>query len=366
MNNSALIKVLLVDDSPVALKILERILSSAPDIRVVGKAMNGKEGLELTSSLNPDVICTDLHMPVMNGLEFTREIMTRYPRPVLVISVSVQEGSENVFRLLEAGAVDVFLKPRGFIESEFEKKALELISKVKVVAGVHVFHRHPKKVGSEELGVESKKLSEKGVFTELRTLNSKLNAIRVVAIGASTGGPQILHSLLSVLPANFPLPVVCVQHIGDEFLSGFIEWLSSQCRMKVRIADSGEFPQPGIIYFPQVGSHLRIDNNGRFVVSEEPPYDGHRPSISVMLSSVAGFYGSKVMALLLTGMGRDGAEGMQAVSRAGGITIAQDEESSVVFGMPRAAIELGAAKYVMTPDEMGETLLKLGVGRKTK
>lgn len=343
-----MIRVLLVDDSPIALKILERILSSSPDIEVIGTALNGKEGLELIPGLNPDVICTDLHMPVMDGLEFTKEIMTQYPRPILVISVSVQEGSQNVFRLLEAGAVDVFLKPRGFIESEFDKKALELISKVKVVAGVHVFRRRPKETVSREKEAPPR---------ELRDTKHEIRNTKIVAIGASTGGPQILHFLLSRLPANFPIPVVCVQHIGDEFLSGFIEWLSSQCRMKVRIAEAGEFPQPGTIYFPQAGSHLRIDNNGRFAVSEEPPYDGHRPSISVVLRSIADFYGSRVISVLLTGMGRDGAEGMQDVSMAGGITIAQDEGSSVVFGMPKAAIELGAAKYVMTPDEIAEILL---------
>lgn len=352
-----MIKVLLVDDSPIALKILERILSSSPDIKVIGTALNGKEGLKLIPSLNPDVICTDLHMPVMNGLEFTKEIMTQYPRPILVISVSVQEGSQNIFRLLEAGAVDVFLKPRGFIESEFDKKALELISKVKVVAGVHVFRRPVVKERVTGGIPPSPPLAKVGVggFTAI----PQLNAIRVVAIGASTGGPQILHSLFSRLPANFPIPVICVQHIGDEFLRGFIEWLSSECRMKVRIAEAGEFPQPGTIYFPQAGSHLRIDNNGRFAVSGEPPYDGHRPSISVALRSIADFYGSRVISVLLTGMGRDGAEGMQDVSMAGGITIAQDEGSSIVFGMPKAAIELGATKYVMTPDEIAETLFAI-------
>lgn len=335
--NSAFIKVLLVDDSPIALKIIGRILSTSPDIKIVGTARDGREGLELLPQLNPDVICTDLHMPVMDGLEFVKEVMARYPRPILVISVSVQEGSQNIFKLLEAGAVDVFAKPRSGVESEYEKKALELVSKVKLVAGVHVFHRPAR----EAVRLPSPVMEE--VFAGEKV------AVRVVAIGASTGGPQTLNEILSQLPANFPVPVVCVQHIGDEFLEGFIEWLASQCRMKVQIARPGEFPQPGTIYFPQAGTHLKIDRDGRFSPSFEPPYDGHRPSVTLMFRSVADFYGSKAICILLTGMGRDGAEGMQEVMRQGGITIAQDEGSSIVFGMPKAAIELRAARYVLSP-----------------
>lgn len=345
--NSKIIKVLLIDDSPIALKILERILSTAPDIKIVGTAKNGKEGLERVVELNPDVICLDLHMPVMDGYEFTKECMARHPKPILVVSVSVQEGSANIFKLLQEGAIDVFAKPRSGIESEYDKRMLELISKVRILSGVMPIRRPKSPI--LDLGLPITDLEK----SKIQIPNSE---IKIVALGASTGGPQTLQAILSQLPANFPLPVICVQHIGDEFFNGFVEWLASICRVKVRITQTGDSPEPGTIFFPQAGTHLKIDNNGKFFVSPEPPYDGHLPSISVTFKSIADYYGGHTMALLLTGMGRDGAEGMQAILKAGGVTIAQNEATSIVFGMPKAAIELGAAKYVMSPEEIVQVL----------
>ena len=347
--NSKIIKVLLIDDSPIALKILEKILITAQDIKVVGTAKNGKEGLERVIELNPDVICLDLHMPVMDGYEFTKECMTRHPKPILVVSVSVQEGSANIFKLLQAGAIDVFAKPRSGIESEYDKRGLELISKVRLLSGV-VAIRRP----SAEPGVRSVESKPIIPHSEIR-----IPHLEIIAIGASTGGPQTLEAIFMHLPANFPLPVICIQHIGDEFLDGFVEWLASICRVKVRIAQTGDSPEPGTIFFPQAGTHLKIDNNGKFSISREPPYDGHLPSISVTFKSIADYYGGHAMAILLTGMGRDGAEGMQAVSKAGGVTIAQNEATSIVFGMPKAAIELAAAKYMMSPEEIVRVLVQI-------
>ena len=351
--NSALIKVLLIDDSPIALTILGRILSTAPDIQVVGTAKDGKEGLALVQKLKPNVICVDLHMPVMDGYEFTKEVMSRFPKPILVVSVSVQEGFTNIFKLLQAGAVDVFAKPRSGIESEYDKRALELISKVRMVAGVVPIRRRG---GAQisEIGLPSANLEKS------KTQISK-SEIRIIAIGASTGGPQALQTILSQLPANFPLPIICVQHIGSEFATGFIEWLATQCRIKVKFAQTGEFPASGTVYFPEAESHLKVDAEGRFFSTSEPLYDGHRPSITVTMRSIADYYKNDVMAILLTGMGRDGAEGMLSVLRTGGITIAQDENSSIVFGMPKAAIEIGAAKYVLSPEEIVKILNQVGM-----
>lgn len=343
--NSRIIKVLLVDDSPVALKILGRILSAAPDLHIVGTARNGREGLKLIPELQPDVVCTDLHMPVMEGLEFVKRVMAEYPRPILVVSVSVQEGSQNIFKLLDEGALDVFAKPRSGIKSDYEKKALELISKVRMLSGVKVFRRPGLLPHSEKEGAAGAPISVDGE-----------RAVQIIAIGASTGGPQTLERVLSGLPANFPVPLICIQHIGDEFLAGFIEWLASLCRMRIRIAAAGEMPEAGTIYFPRAGQHLEVDGSGQFVYNDGPPYDGHRPSITLMMKSLAGVYKKSVLSVLLTGMGRDGAEGMEAVSRAGGITIAQDEESSIVYGMPKAAIELGAAKYVLSAAQIADVL----------
>lgn len=337
------IKVLLIDDSPVALNILGRILSSAPDIKVVGTANDGRKGLDLIPLIKPDVVSVDLHMPHMDGLEFVKECMARHPKPILVISVSVQEGSQNIFKLLEAGAIDVFAKPRSGIESEYDKRALELISKIRILSGVRPIRRTSSaKSGKPEMQGTSLHMPQSG--------------FDIVAIGASTGGPQTLEEILTHLPANFPLPVVCVQHIGDEFLEGFIEWMASLCRVKVKIARSGESPEAGTVYFPDKGAHLKMGTDGRFSHSPEPPCDGHRPSVTVMMKSLAGYYGNRMIGILLTGMGRDGAEGMKEISKAGGMTIAQSEATSIVFGMPKAAIELKAAKYVLAPEEIVRVL----------
>lgn len=346
--NSKIIKVLLVDDSPVVLKILKDMLSSFPDIHVAGTARNGREALELIPGLDPTVVCTDLHMPVMDGLELTKAIMARYPRPILVISVSVEKGSVNVFKLLEAGAIEIVTKPRSDLNSGLQTVTPEIVSKIRILAGVHVIRKLHTKT---PVAISSEKLHP--VLTE------KQMPARIVAIGASTGGPQVLQTILSQLPSDFPLPVICVQHIGEGFLEGLIEWLAPQCRLKVRIAHTGIFPEQGTIYFPQENTHLKLSKRGNFVSASEPLFDGHRPSVSVTMQSVADYYGNTTMGILLTGMGRDGAEGMQAIFAVGGVTIAQDEESCVVFGMPKAAIDLGAVKYVLPPHEIVGLLLQL-------
>lgn len=353
-NPNSKIGVLLVDDSPLALTILKRMLSTSADIEVVGTAENGKEALKLIPKMKPTVLCTDLHMPVMDGLELTKEIMRTYPMPILVLSVSVREGSTNVFKLLEAGAVDVMLKPKGGLESEFEKAKKELLTKIRIISGVRVFRRYKKEDRSSELGVVSASRAE---------LKSKFQIPKpkIIIIGASTGGPQAIHEILRELPTDFPLPVICIQHISEGFLKSLVEWLDEQCRIKVRIAENGESPSPGTVYFPQEGTHLKIDNSGRFVCSTESPIYGHRPSITVTMRSLVQHYGKDVIAVLLTGMGGDGSEGMLAVQLAGGMTIDQDEKSSVVFGMPKQAIELGGAQHVLPLEEISNILMKMPI-----
>jgi two-component system chemotaxis response regulator CheB len=345
-----MIRVLLVDDSPVALAVLQRMLAKSRDIQVVGTAANGKLALELLPLINPEVICTDLHMPVMDGLEFTKEVMARQPLPILLVSVSGNGASANAFKVLEAGAIDVFQKPRSNLELDFEKHAPALIAKIKILAGVRVFRRRI-----------SEAASPSGIAQPTPQSRPRMGRpevpLRMAVIGASTGGPQALQTILTRLPADFPLPIICVQHISDGFLPGLIDWLASQCRMRIEIARPGALPKSATIYFPPEGTHLKFDNSGRFAISSEPPLAGHRPSVTVTMQSLAGCPGNPVLAVLLTGMGRDGAEGMLAVKRAGGITIAQDEASSAVFGMPQQAIALGAAQYVVPLHEIGAMLV---------
>jgi two-component system chemotaxis response regulator CheB len=341
------IRVLVVDDSPVALTILQRILSSTGEIEVVGVARTGIEGLEMIPKLKPDVICTDLHMPKMNGLEFTIETMAMYPTPILVISASVQEDdTHHVFRLLDAGAVDIFPKPRSGQTSDYELIKQPLINKIKVLAGIKVF----RKKRQEPLPTPSQS------FTPTSPLKPT-GKIKIVAIGASTGGPQALVEIFTRLPFNFPVPIVCVQHISEGFLGGLVEWLNNNSRLPVKIAFSGEIPQPGVIYFPPERKHLEFEIQRRFLCSGTLPVCGHCPSVSVMFKSVAKVFGSEGMGILLTGMGRDGADGLLSLYQQGGYTIAQDEKTSVVFGMPNEAIKLGGAKKVLPVGDIANHIM---------
>lgn len=340
------IRVLLVDDSPIAITLLMRMLAAAPDIAVVGHAPNGRRALELIPTLDPEVICTDLHMPEMDGLALTKKIMATCPRPILVVSISVKEGSLNAFRVLEAGAIDVFPKPGGDQPEIYQTMAPELIRKIRILSGVHVFRR----IAREAAVVAAPPISA-------HPGAPIADAGRVVIIGASTGGPQAIQTILSQLPADFPCPVVCIQHISEGFLDGLMEWLAASCRLQVRLLRSGERPAAGTVYFPPEGRHLVFDAAGCFISSADPVSADHRPSITLAMTSAARCFGGKTIAVLLTGMGDDGAEGMQAVARAGGITIAQDEESCVVFGMPKRAIELQAAGYVLPVSGIPRLLL---------
>ena len=348
------IRVLLVDDSALSLEIIRRMLATAPEIQVVGTAANGVEALELIPRVRPDVICTDLHMPKMDGLEFTRVVMTRNPLPILVLSVSVRaEQTQNIFQMLEAGALDILAKPRGGLDSDFGIIANDLITKIRILSGVKVMGR--RRVAADTVAVQPPASSA----------GPGAPAPRIIGIGASTGGPQALEQVLGALPAHFPLPLLCVQHIAQGFMPGLVAWLASGCRIRVRTAVEGAQPLPGTAYFPPDDRHLEIDESGAFRCSGALPVSGHRPSVDIAFGSLARCYGAGAVGVLLTGMGQDGAQGMLDIARAGGLTIAQDEQSSVVFGMPKRAIELGAARQVLPLAQVGPALRELAASGST-
>lgn len=337
-----MIRVLLVDDSPLALYFLQQVLARTPDIRVVGTALNGREALPLVASLSPDVICLDLHMPVMNGLEFTRTVMASTPRPILVVSISVEPGAPGVFELLEAGAVDVLAKP-GLLEGGGDERfAAEFVDKVRVVAGVRVFRRHQGTVAPPP------------AMGPLPAVPPKL-----AVLGASTGGPQALKQILGALPAGFPLPLVCVQHIGGEFLPELLAWLDQSTPLAVGQARAGEYPEPGSVHFPPADRHLEFDQAGRFLLTWSPPCGGLRPSVTVSMEAAARQFGAGAVGVLLTGMGRDGADGLASIAKAGGLTIAQNKATSVVFGMPGEAVAIGAARHVLPLEQIAPALIAL-------
>ncbi len=366
MIKSAPIRVFLVEDSPVVLTILKRILATSPEVEVVGTAANGVAALEQIPIVQPQVICTDLYMPQMDGLKLTRRLMAEYPRPILVISASVHadEDARNVFELLQAGALDVFLKPNINSLSDYESIKQELTNRIKVLAGVKVFTRHGSRPKPETSKTHSGSSHQANVCNTKRSINvqfsrfSSLHSIpKVVAIGASTGGPQALHTILKYLPATFPVPILCTQHISEGFLQGLVDWLAAECSLQVVIAKSGEFPKPGTVYFAPEGKHLQLNPQGQFITVSTPPVSGHRPSVTVLFQAVAAYYGRASVGILLTGMGRDGADGLQAIAQAGGTTIAQDEQTCTVFGMPKEAILLGVAQQILPIHKIAPILL---------
>jgi two-component system chemotaxis response regulator CheB len=345
-------KVVLVEDSPVALEILQRLLNSSPDVDVVGTARNGAEGLEVITKTKPDVICTDFMMENMDGLEMTQRVMADDPRPILVISNFVQKKDvDNVFRLLQAGAADVFPKPSTDSPTDYEKLKSALVTKIKVLSNMKVTQKRPGQP-------HSAKPIASGAFSGNQPLMTNVSSrVKAIAIGASTGGLQSIQKIVCQLPANLPLPIICTVHVSTGVLSGLVNWLSAECPLKVKIAQVGESPAPGTVYFAPEKCDLELDNRGKFIYSNCPVEDKHCPSISVTFKSVARFYGRATAGVLLTGLGRDGAEGLQAIAQAGGITLAQDDKGGA-YGMVKEAMNLDAVQQVLAIEKIAPFLLK--------
>jgi two-component system chemotaxis response regulator CheB len=314
-------------------------------------------------------------MPDMDGLALIQEAMAVFPRPILVISSTVEpDNRHKTFPLLAAGAVDVFPKPDA--GTPFEQAAAELTQKIKLLSGIIVITRRVPGAKPMDVSAMGAHAVASGAIVTRQSAVSvattkvppllpapKAGLIRIVAIGASTGGPQVLQTVFSGLPADFACPIVCVQHISAGFLNGLVEWLDAQCRLRVKIAAHGEVAVPGTVYFPEENTHLQIDGEGRLMHAHTPPVDGHKPSVTATFESVARHFGHSALGVLLTGMGIDGASGLESIMRAGGTTLAQDEASCVVFGMPRQAILRGAAHYVLPPDEISRSLIRLTAAR---
>lgn len=341
-----MVRVLITDDSPVVSEILRKILSSDPEIEVVGWARNGRESTDLAYKLRPDVITMDINMPVLDGLQATRAIMEKCPTPIIVISSSVsKEDTRMSFDLINAGALDVMEKPRAESPQSYSGMASELIRRVKIVSRVRPFRRTSAQVRT--------------LVQPVPMPLSKVEENRILAFGASTGGPQALLSILKGLPANISVPMIAVQHISPGFTSGLVDWLNHECSVEVVVAKDGERLRPGVIYFPEDDCHLSIGTNGELRQGRSLPVGGHRPSIDYMMRTVAASYGPNAVGILLTGMGRDGVDGMKAIKAVGGTTFAQDEASSVIFGMPREAIAAGVVDRVVAVDDLAFEILTM-------
>jgi two-component system chemotaxis response regulator CheB len=346
-------KVVLVEDSPVALEILQRLLNSSPDVDVVGTARDGIEGLEVINRTQPDVICTDFLMENMDGLELTQRVMAEDPRPILVISNFVQKKDvDNVFRLLQAGAADVFPKPSTDSPTDYEQLKSALVTKIKVLSNMKVTAKRP----GQSLSANP---MTSGGYSGSQPLMTNVNSrVKAIAIGASTGALPAIQKIVCQLPGNFPLPIICTVHVSTGVLSGLVNWLSSECPLKVKIAEVGETPAPGTVYFAPEKNDLELDAWGKFIYTDCPETNKHCPSITATFKSIARVYGKATAAVLLTGLGRDGAEGLQAIAQAGGITVAQEEKGGGSFGMVKEAMTLNAVQQVMTIEKIAPFLLK--------
>jgi two-component system chemotaxis response regulator CheB len=339
------IRVLVADDSPTARALLVAILASDPEIQVVGEAADGVEAVELTRKLRPQVVTMDIRMPRMDGFEATKEIMITAPTPIVIVtgSVSLRE-IETSMSTLRAGALAVFPKPPGPGSTVFDEAARQLIDNVKAMAQVKVV-RHWR--------------SPTTAAPSSTSAAPPTSRARLVAIATSTGGPAALHHLLTDLPRDFPVPILVVQHITRGFSLGLAEWLNRESNLHVNVARDGEALRPHTVYLAPDDRHLGVSAPGSIALSSAPAVGGFRPSGTFLFESAAKASAGPIIAVILTGMGEDGVAGLPAVRRAGGQVIAQDEKTSVIFGMPGAAVAAGLADQVLPLNAIAGRLVEM-------
>jgi two-component system chemotaxis response regulator CheB len=344
-----MIRVVVAEDSLTVSELLIGILESDPDIRVIGKAKNGTEAVDLAVRLEPDLITMDVHMPVMDGFEATKEIMIRAPTPILVVSSSAS-GREVELSLnaIRAGALMVVAKPENPHSAEFNGRREHLVSMVKAMAQVKVVRRVAPQPRAAARAAPSRSASGAPA--------------RVVAVVASTGGPAALQRILAGLPGDYPTPMLVVQHIAHGFVAGLADWLSGACDLRVKVAAAGEPLVPRTVFLAPDDRQLGVTADGRIVVADTPPVNGFRPSGTHLFTAVAQAFGPAVTAVILTGMGSDGVDGLKVVKAAGGRVFAQDEASSVVYGMPREAAVAGVVDEVLGIDQIAAKLAHAATG----
>jgi two-component system chemotaxis response regulator CheB len=350
------IKVIVIDDSALVRKLLTAMLSRAPDIEVVGAASDPYAAREKIKKLNPDVITLDVEMPRMDGLTFLENLMRLRPMPVVMVSSLTQQGADVTLRALELGAIDFVAKPRIDIAGTLADYEEELIAKVRVAAGARVQAR----TGIPQRAIDERH-STSAVVPALNLRKMLRTTDRIIAVGASTGGTEAIRELLAEMPADAP-PIVISQHIPAAFSKSFAERMNRSSAMAVCEAQDGQQILPGHAYVAPGDRHLLVERDGaRYLcrLSDGAHVNRHRPSVDVMFRSVAQNVGPNAIGVLLTGMGDDGARGLKEMMDAGAGTIAQDEASSVVWGMPGSAVKLGAAMHVLPLHQIGAQVLRL-------
>jgi two-component system chemotaxis response regulator CheB len=343
--------VLVTEDSVVARALLVSILGRDPGLEVVGEARDGEQAVTLTAELKPDVITMDVHMPKLDGLEATRRIMAETPTPIVVISAVDPKDVKMSFEAMGSGALAVLAKPTGPTAPDFAARSEEIVTTVKTMAGVRVVRRRPRLTARAHSTTHSK----------LETRNPKPDAPRrridVVAIASSTGGPDALGKIVGALPARVPVPILIVQHITVGFHQGLVDWLSTVTPLTVKLGEEGHRPVAGEVILAPGQHHMAVDSTKCLRLTEESPVRGHRPSATHLFRSVTQVYGANALGVILTGMGDDGADGLVELRRAGGWVIGQDEATSVVYGMPRAAAARGGVSEVRPLPEIAGAIV---------
>jgi two-component system, chemotaxis family, protein-glutamate methylesterase/glutaminase len=344
-----LINVLVVEDSRSVQLLLKHVIEADPQLRVMGMVDSGEAALAFLARERPDVVLMDVYMPNLNGFDTTRRIMETQPLPIVICSATMRrEEVDTTFRALDAGAVAFVEKPAGPGHERFDPMVRELVETVKLMSEVRVvkrWARHRRRGGSPAAVPATRKSA---------------TTVEVVAIGASTGGPSVIRTILAGLPSDFPVPVLVVQHIAAGFLEGMVDWLAPWIGLPVQMAVHGRKALPGHVYLAPNGFQMGLGAASRILLSKEgTPGNGLQPSVSHLFRSVVDRCGANAVGVLLTGMGRDGAEELKLMRDKGAVTIAQDKESSVVHGMPGEAIALKAATHVLPPDGIAARLVAL-------
>jgi two-component system chemotaxis response regulator CheB len=361
--------VVVIDDSALARKLVSRMLESDPEIKVVGTAMNGVFGLRRIYRDKPDVVTMDFEMPQMDGLETLETLMERHPIPVVMLSAHTQHGAQLTMKALELGAVDFVSKPDGRESEVLTRLRSELVEKVKAAGRAHPHgHASPAEPPAAESVHEPEPVTAPEpkpvprARTPRKTVRPAMTSdVRLIAIGSSTGGVPGVADILSALPANAP-PVLVVQHMPATFTGTFAARLDGMSRVTVTEAEGGEVLEPGMALVARGETHLGVKRDGTALVAEVangPKVTGHKPSVDFLFWSCARAVGDGLVGVILTGMGKDGGQGLKEIRDAGGRTIAESEESSVIYGMPKEAIKLGGAEFVLGTDEIPSKVVEL-------
>ena len=347
-----MIKVLAVDDSAFMRKLLSDMFAAEKDFMIVDTARNGKDAIEKVKKLKPDIVTMDIEMPIMDGITALEIIMKETPVPVVMVSSLTKEGALATLRALELGAVDFIAKTSGPI-SNLADIRIELLAKCRTAANVNISQLTRKK--QRDLSVDTIfSLAQKPII-------GKAIEEKIVAIGTSTGGPRALQEIITKLPAGLPCPVVIVQHMPPGFTKSLSERLNSLSALAVKEAEQNDILSPGKVFIAPGDYHMILEREGGktlIKLNQKPPIGGHRPSVDPMMDSVAKIYGSHAVGVILTGMGHDGSQGIQAIKQCNGYTIAEDQSTCVVFGMPKSAIEIGAIHKVLPLPAIAAEIVK--------